>query len=61
MSTHDIADRAGEADTVTLMDSGRILHHGGTRGFLDHALPDAAPARRAESAYSVLMRPDGSR
>jgi ABC-type multidrug transport system ATPase subunit len=60
MSTHDIADLADEADTVTLMDSGRILHHGGTQSFLDHAHPEAAPARRAESAYSVLMRLDGS-
>ncbi|MZE77887.1 ATP-binding cassette domain-containing protein [Streptomyces xinghaiensis] len=61
MSTHDIADLADEADTVTLMDSGRILHHGGTRSFLDHAHPEAVPARRAESAYSVLMRLDDSR
>ncbi|MEV4683164.1 ATP-binding cassette domain-containing protein [Streptomyces kurssanovii] len=61
MSTHDIADLADEADTVTLMDSGRVLHHGGTQSFLDHAHDDAVPARRAESAYSVLMRLDGSR
>jgi ABC-type multidrug transport system ATPase subunit len=63
MSTHDLADLAhlaDEADTVTLLDGGRVLHHGGTRSFLDHARPDAVPARRAESAYSVLMRPDGS-
>lgn len=60
MSTHDIADLADEANTVSLMDRGRILHHGGTRSFLDHAHPDAAPARRAESAYSVLMGLEGS-
>jgi ABC-type multidrug transport system ATPase subunit len=66
MSTHGLADLAhlahlaDEADTVTLLDGGRVLHHGGTRSFLDHARPDAVPARRAESAYSVLMRPDGS-
>ncbi|WP_406863701.1 ATP-binding cassette domain-containing protein [Streptomyces sp. HUAS MG47] len=60
MSTHDIADLADEANTVSLMDQGRILHHGGTRSFLDHARDDAAPARRAESAYSVLMGLDGS-
>ncbi|MTE21766.1 ATP-binding cassette domain-containing protein [Streptomyces sp. TRM43335] len=61
MSTHDVADLADEADTVTLMDRGHILHHGGTRSFLDHAHPEAVPARRAESAYSVLMRLDGAR
>ncbi|MDI3418041.1 ATP-binding cassette domain-containing protein [Streptomyces luteolus] len=55
MSTHDIVDLADEADTVTLMDGGRVRHHGGTPSFLDHAHPEAAPARRAESAYSVLM------
>ncbi|MET4924929.1 ATP-binding cassette domain-containing protein [Streptomyces sp. PSRA5] len=59
MSTHDVVDLADAADTVTLMDSGRILHHGVTRSFLDHARPDAAPGRRAESAYSALMRLDG--
>lgn len=61
MSTHDIADLADEADTVTLMDGGRVRHHGGTQSFLDHAHPEATPARRAESAYSVLMRLGGSR
>jgi ABC-type multidrug transport system ATPase subunit len=61
MSTHDIADLADEADTVTLMDDGRVLHHGGTAGFLGHARPDAGPARRAESAYAALMGLDGSR
>ncbi|MCT7351394.1 ATP-binding cassette domain-containing protein [Streptomyces sp. 15-116A] len=60
MSTHDIADLADEADTVSLMDRGRILHHGGTQSFLDHARPDAAPGRQAESAYSVLMGLDGT-
>ncbi|MFE2291919.1 ATP-binding cassette domain-containing protein [Streptomyces sp. NPDC059452] len=55
MSTHDIADLADEAKTVSLMDRGRILHHGGTGSFLDHAKPDAAPGRQAESAYAVLM------
>ncbi|MDX3642488.1 ATP-binding cassette domain-containing protein [Streptomyces sp. MB09-02B] len=60
MSTHDVADLADEADTVTLMDGGRIRHHGATRSFLDHARADAVPARRAESAYSVLMRLESS-
>ncbi|MFF9685378.1 ATP-binding cassette domain-containing protein [Streptomyces sp. NPDC014623] len=61
MSTHDVIDLADEADTVTLMASGKVRHHGGTRSFLDHARPEAAPGRRAESAYSALMRLDGSR
>ncbi|QYX83183.1 ATP-binding cassette domain-containing protein [Streptomyces akebiae] len=60
MSTHDVADLADEADTVTLMDGGRIRHHGATQSFLDHAHADAVPARRAESAYSVLMRLENS-
>lgn len=61
MSTHDVADLADEADTVTLMDGGRVRHHGGTRSFLEHADPEAVPARRAESAYSVLLRLNGAR
>ncbi|MER5477891.1 ATP-binding cassette domain-containing protein [Streptomyces sp. NPDC002734] len=60
MSTHDVADLADEANTVSLMKSGRIIHHGGTRSFLDHAGPDAAPGRRAESAYSILMGLQGT-
>ncbi|MFE2561015.1 ABC transporter ATP-binding protein [Streptomyces sp. NPDC059352] len=60
MSTHDIADLADEANTVSLMDRGRILHHGGTQSFLDHARPDAAPGRQAESAYSALMGLEGT-
>ncbi|MFJ8858535.1 ATP-binding cassette domain-containing protein [Streptomyces sp. NPDC102451] len=59
MSTHDVIDLAEEADTVTLMESGKVRHHGGTQSFLDHARPEAAPGRKAESAYSALMRLDG--
>ncbi|MFJ2025684.1 ATP-binding cassette domain-containing protein [Streptomyces sp. NPDC087897] len=59
MSTHDIADLADEANTVSLMNRGRILHHGATGSFLEHARPDAAPGRRAESAYSALMGLEG--
>ncbi|MFE9727396.1 ATP-binding cassette domain-containing protein [Streptomyces sp. NPDC005794] len=61
MSTHDVNDLADAADTVTLMESGKVRHHGGTQSFLDHARPEAAPGRKAESAYSALMRLDGSR
>ncbi|MEU3555104.1 ATP-binding cassette domain-containing protein [Streptomyces fragilis] len=60
MSTHDVADLADEANTVSLMKDGRIVHHGATQSFLDHARPDAAPGRQAESAYSVLMGLDGT-
>ncbi|MEV8227281.1 hypothetical protein AB0P41_14740 [Streptomyces sp. NPDC079167] len=58
MFTHDVIDLADEADTVTLMESGKVRHHGGTQSFLDHARPEAAPGRKAESAYSALMRLD---
>ncbi|MEU5166048.1 ATP-binding cassette domain-containing protein [Streptomyces mutomycini] len=61
MSTHDVIDLADAADTVTLMASGRVRHHGGTKSFLDHARSEAAPGRRAESAYTALMGLDGSR
>ncbi|UYQ63149.1 ATP-binding cassette domain-containing protein [Streptomyces peucetius] len=61
MSTHDIVDLADEADTVALMDGGRVLHHGDTRSFLTHAAPEAVPARRAESAYTALIHPNASR
>ncbi|MFJ6811028.1 ATP-binding cassette domain-containing protein [Streptomyces anulatus] len=60
MSTHDIADLADEANTVSLMDRGRVLHHGATRSFLDQARSDAAPGRQAESAYAVLMGLEGT-
>ncbi|MFQ6854504.1 ATP-binding cassette domain-containing protein [Streptomyces sp. 35M1] len=60
MSTHDIADLADEANTVSLMNGGRILHHGATGTFLEHARTDAAPGRQAESAYSVLMGLEGA-
>ncbi|PVC82544.1 ATP-binding cassette domain-containing protein [Streptomyces sp. CS131] len=60
MSTHDIADLADEANTVSLMNGGRILHHGATATFLEHARTDAAPGRQAESAYSVLMGLEGA-
>jgi ABC-2 type transport system ATP-binding protein len=60
ISTHDIADLADEANNVSLMDRGRVLHHGGTQSFLEHARPDAARARQAESAYSVVMGLEGT-
>ncbi|MFJ3939224.1 hypothetical protein [Streptomyces parvus] len=42
------------------MNGGRILHHGATGTFLEHARTDAAPGRQAESAYSVLMGLEGA-
>lgn len=57
MSTHDIADLADEANTVSLMDRGRVLHHGATRSFLDQARSDAAPGRAGRVR---VRRPHGS-
>ncbi|MEU6347985.1 ATP-binding cassette domain-containing protein [Streptomyces sp. NPDC047072] len=55
MSTHDVADLAEEADTVTCLKAGRITYDGPTHGFLAHADAGSAPGRQAESAYASLM------
>ncbi|GAA3770472.1 MULTISPECIES: ATP-binding cassette domain-containing protein [Streptomyces] len=55
MSTHDVADLAEEADTVTCLLAGRVTYDGPTAGFLTHAATEAAPGRQAESAYTTLM------
>ncbi|MFD4376471.1 ATP-binding cassette domain-containing protein [Streptomyces sp. NPDC058486] len=55
MSTHDVADLAEEADHVTVLDGGRILHSGATSTFLAHSPTDIAPARMAEAAYTSLL------
>lgn len=65
MSTHDIADLAEEADHVTVLDGGRLLHSGTTDGFLRRTPPGTAPGRAAEGAYTALLaaagEPDGGR
>ncbi|WP_432016235.1 ATP-binding cassette domain-containing protein [Streptomyces hydrogenans] len=55
MSTHDVADLAEEADQVTVVDGGRILHSGATSTFLAHAPAGVAPGRAAEAAYTSLL------
>ncbi|WP_103503390.1 MULTISPECIES: ATP-binding cassette domain-containing protein [unclassified Streptomyces] len=55
LSTHDVADLADEADEVTVLDGGRILHTGATGTFLAHASGDTAPGRVAEAAYTALL------
>jgi ABC-2 type transport system ATP-binding protein len=55
MSTHDVADLAEEADYITVLDNGKILHNGTTDGFLAHTPPDTAPGRAAEGAYIALL------
>ncbi|WP_434097428.1 ATP-binding cassette domain-containing protein [Streptomyces massasporeus] len=55
MSTHDIADLAEEADTVTVVNDGRILKSSSVDDFMKAASPDSAPGRIAESAYSAVL------
>ncbi|MET8113613.1 ABC transporter ATP-binding protein [Streptomyces prasinus] len=59
LSTHDVADLAEEADHVTVMHGGRILHHGDTRAFLAHTPPGTVEGRAAEAAYTALLRNSG--
>jgi ABC-type multidrug transport system ATPase subunit len=55
MSTHDVVDLAEEADHVTVIDNGRILHTGTTDAFLAHTPVDTAAGRAAEGAYTSLL------
>lgn len=59
LSTHDVADLAEEADNVTVMHGGTILHHGNTRTFLTHTPPGTVEGRAAEAAYTALLRSRG--
>ncbi|MFJ9700765.1 ATP-binding cassette domain-containing protein [Streptomyces fradiae] len=54
LSTHDVADLAEDSPHVTVLDGGRIIYTGDTRGFLAHAPADSAPGRLAEAAYTAL-------
>ncbi|MET8537538.1 ATP-binding cassette domain-containing protein [Streptomyces sp. NPDC005065] len=56
MSTHDVTDLAEEADHVTVITGGRILHDGPTNEFLAHAPEGTAPGRTAEGAYTALIQ-----
>lgn len=59
MSTHDIAALAEEADHVTVLDEGRVVHTGTTESFFRHTPPDTppdtAPARAADGACTALL------
>ncbi|MFD9908298.1 ABC transporter ATP-binding protein [Streptomyces sp. NPDC059063] len=54
MSTHDVADLAEEADSVTVLTEGSITFTGPTRDFLAHAPADTPEGRRAEAAYTAV-------
>ncbi|MET8900284.1 MULTISPECIES: ATP-binding cassette domain-containing protein [unclassified Streptomyces] len=59
LSTHDVADLAEEADHVTVMYGGSVLHHGDTGSFLTHTPPGTVEGRAAEAAYTALLRERG--
>ncbi|MER7191756.1 ABC transporter ATP-binding protein [Streptomyces flaveolus] len=59
LSTHDVADLAEEADHVTVMYGGSVLHHGDTGSFLVHTPPGTVEGRAAEAAYTALLRERG--
>ncbi|MER8028330.1 ATP-binding cassette domain-containing protein [Streptomyces bauhiniae] len=59
LSTHDVADLAEEADHVTVMYGGSILHHGDTDSFLTHTPPGTLEGRAAEAAYTALLTSRG--
>ncbi|WP_322973770.1 ATP-binding cassette domain-containing protein [Actinacidiphila oryziradicis] len=60
LSTHDIADLAEEADHVTVLYGGRIVHTGVADAFLAHTPPGTASGRAAEGAYASLLSTYGS-
>ncbi|WP_129841106.1 ATP-binding cassette domain-containing protein [Streptomyces sp. RFCAC02] len=55
LSTHDVADLAEEADHVTVLDAGRVVHTGSTASFFHHTPPGTTPGRAAEAAYTALL------
>lgn len=59
LSTHDVADLAEEADHVTVLHSGRILHNGTTESFLTHTPYGTVSGRIAEGAYTALLNRHG--
>jgi ABC-type multidrug transport system ATPase subunit len=55
LSTHDVADLAEEADHVTVMYEGRVVHTGTTGSFLARMPSGTAPGRAAEAAYDSVL------
>ncbi|GGX82862.1 ABC transporter ATP-binding protein [Streptomyces fructofermentans] len=60
LSTHDVADLAEEADHVTVLNDGSMIHDGPTRSFLSHAPTGFDAARAPEAAYSALLAHHGA-
>ncbi|MFJ4987167.1 ABC transporter ATP-binding protein [Streptomyces sp. NPDC088732] len=54
MSTHDVADLAGEADRVTVLSEGHIRFDGTPHHFLAQAPAGTPDSRHAEAAYTAL-------
>ncbi|MFF3731281.1 hypothetical protein ACFYXM_13430 [Streptomyces sp. NPDC002476] len=54
------SDLAEEANHVSVLYNGRILHHGTTASFLNHTPADVVPGRAAEGAYTALLAQHGS-
>ncbi|MGW2081328.1 ABC transporter ATP-binding protein [Streptomyces sp. NPDC001939] len=54
MSTHDVTDLAEEADHVTTIYQGKVVHSGTPAEFLNFAPPRTSESRRAETAYAQL-------
>ncbi|MES4907325.1 MULTISPECIES: ATP-binding cassette domain-containing protein [unclassified Streptomyces] len=59
MSTHDVADLAEEANHVTVLNNGRIIHHGTTDSFFAYTPSGTAAGRAAEGAYTALLAASG--
>lgn len=55
MSTHDVADLAGEAEHVSVLEAGRLRFSGPTAEFLAHTPPGTVEGRHAEGAYTALL------
>ncbi|KMS71437.1 ABC transporter [Streptomyces viridochromogenes] len=55
LSTHDVADLDEIYDNVVVLNAGTIRFSGPVKQFLAHASADAAPGRRAESAYDSIV------
>lgn len=56
ISTHDVVDLVEEAQHVTVVNGGRILHTGSTAEFLDKTPEGTVLGRAAEGAYSEILQ-----
>lgn len=60
LSTHDVVDLSEEADHVTVLYGGRVVHTGVTSTFLAHAPSGTAQGRVAEAAYDSVLSAHGA-